>query len=53
MHDEYYVFLESIRAAMMQFMWQADLQGFAKFDTDCLDVYADADPSQSQTSAHI
>ncbi len=29
---------------MVQFMWQADLYGVAKFVTDCLGVYNDTDP---------
>jgi len=38
---------------MVQFMWQADLQGFANYVTDCPEVYAEADPSQGQTSDQI
>ncbi len=30
--------LESMRAAMVQFMWQADLQGSANYVTDCPEV---------------
>ena len=36
-----------------QFMWQADLQGFANCVTDCLDVHANADLPQGQTSDQV
>ena len=29
---------------MLQFMWQADLHGLAKYVTECLGVYYDTDP---------
>ena len=35
---------------MIQFMWQADLHGVAKFVTDCLGVYYDTDPDRGRAS---
>ena len=35
---------------MIQFMWQADLHGVAKFVTDCLGVYNDTDPDRGRAS---
>ena len=35
---------------MIQFMWQADLHGVAKYVTDCLGVYYDADPDRGRAS---
>jgi len=35
---------------MVQFMWQADMHGVAKFVTDCLGVYSSTDPEGVQAS---
>ena len=35
---------------MIQFMWQADLCGVAKYVMDCLVVYYDTDPEGGQAS---
>ena len=35
---------------MVQFMWQADLHGVAKFVTECLGVYYSTDPNGGQAS---
>ncbi len=35
---------------MIQFMWQANLHGVAKFVTDCLGVYYDTDPDRGRAS---
>ena len=34
----------------IQFMWQADLHGVAKYVTDCLGVYHDTDPVRGRAS---
>ena len=36
---------------MVQFMWQADLHGDAKYVTDCLGVYYDTDPKRGRAYA--
>ena len=33
---------------MVQFMWQADMHGVAKFVADCLGVYVSTDPEGDQ-----
>ncbi len=40
----------SLADTMIQFMWQADLHGVAKFVTDCLGVYYSTDPDGGQAS---
>ena len=37
-------------STMVQFMWQADLHGVAKFVTECLGVYYSTDPNVGQAS---
>ena len=35
---------------VVQFMWQADLHGVARYVTDCLGVYYDTDPERGRAS---
>ena len=42
--DQYPGLLGHHAGTMVQFLWQADLQGVAKYAIDCLGVYYNTDP---------
>jgi len=51
--DKFRDLFEEHAVTVVKFMWQADLHGDAKFVTECLEVHANAGPTEGRKSDQL